>query len=238
MNVNLVIPVLNQMKCLQECLESIAKNLTDSVHLFVHIIDNASTEKMIDVGAILKPKKIDYTIERNEINLGVCIPCNNGFKLALDSNADVFCVSNSDVVYGPMVIERCAEEAIKNGLSWPRSIRGGPKPIDFDVRAENARTSECKSTPSNGFIGWCFFLSREFMEKVGPFDEQFKLWYGEADYNYRLIQAGYKPVEVVDVLIHHYESKTMATMTGGFHHNGWIDQDAKNFQKKWANWGK
>ena len=238
MNVHMVIPVLNQMKCLQECLESIAKHLTDSVHLFIQIIDNASTEKMIDVEAILKPKNINYTIERNETNVGVGIPCNKGFQRALDTKADVFCVSNSDIVYGPMVIERCAEEAFKHGLSWPRSIRGGPKPLDFDARAANARTSEIKSTQSNGFIGWCFFLGREFMEKVGPFDPQFKLWYGEADYNYRLILAGYKPIEVVDVLIHHYETKTLSTMLGGFHIHGWIDQDAKYFQKKWANWGK
>lgn len=240
MNINLVIPVHNQMCYLKECLESIAKTYTpsDMIHLFVHIINNGSTEKMINVGEIFNPKGIQFTVEEYGKNVGVTIPWNNGFKLAMDSNADVLCICNSDVVFGPEVIERCAIVALTQGVAFPHSIQGGPKPRDFDERAIAATKLDKIYQVTQGFAGWCFFLSRQCMERVGQFDEQFTLWYQDTDYNIRVRHAGYNPVDVVNVLLHHYESRTIVSMPNGFNCFNWRKQDEINFHNKWKDWGR
>jgi hypothetical protein len=171
-------------------------------------------------------------------NKGVTIPWNIGLKHALSAKADVVCISNSDVVYGSKVVERCAEEAVRHGVCYPHSVQGGPKANDFYEQSLAVNNSTNKVKPTSGFAGWCFFLSREAVEKTGPFDEQFTLWYQDTDYNIRVRHAGYSPVDVEDVLLHHYESRTIVSMPNGFSCYGWRQEDEKRFFAKWKDWGK
>ena len=235
MKVSIVIPVLNQIAFLKECLESIEATVPDGMDVTVRIIDSASTEpiKALALSGVLKKAWCVYS--RLEKNFGVTIPWNVGLSHAMDAGADVICISNSDVVYGPKVIEHCALVAAERGACFPRSIQGGPKPKDFDQQAaERAKRPVMDSlVDTGGFAGWCFWLSRTTVEKIGVFDEQFQLWFSDTDYHWRLLAAGLPPLQVEAALLHHYESRTIVSLPGQFQHQGWIAQDTDLFDRKY-----
>jgi GT2 family glycosyltransferase len=58
--------------------------------------------------------------------------------------------------------------------------------------------------------GFCFIVRREVFRIIGYFDEQFeKGLYEDADFNARLWHSGHPPVEAQNVLIHHFEGRTL-----------------------------
>lgn len=235
MKIRIVIPVHNQVEFLRECLASIRQTTLIKYHeITVHIIDNGSVENLTDALRALGDD-IGLILTRFDQNKGVTVPWNFGLKCGMDAGADVICISNSDVVYGPKAIQNCAEAARHYGVTFPFSIQGGPKPPDFDVRAEAATALpwERNTVKTGGFAGWCFFLARETVEKIGMFDEQFTLWYGDSDYHWRLAAASIPPMEVRSCLLHHYESRTILSMPGQFECHGWRAQDEKNFFAKY-----
>lgn len=238
MKIRIVIPVLNQISYLTQCLTSIRETAPQkNHHTFVHVIDNGSTDAVIDAMHNLDDdtKPLLWRLTRNENNLGVTVPWNQGLRLAMDQGADVICISNSDVIYGPEVIEHCAQVAAKFGACFPLSIQGGPLPLDFMSRALKASEQNPLSSlvDTGGFAGWNFWLSRETVEKIGDFDEQFTLWYQDTDYHWRLRTSKIIPFEVRSCLIHHFESVTIKAQPGQFEMNGWRRQDEINWKRKW-----
>lgn len=237
MRIAIVIPVLNQIEFFKQTVESICKTAPNKHHVRIVVVDSASTEPIKDAALnaeMLNPwMGVDYI--RLDENLGVTKPWNIGIQRALSIGADVVCVSNSDVVYGKDVIRNCAECAFEEGAAFPYSIQGGPKPKDFDSRADEAAKLPLHSQKFNtgGFAGWCFFLSRKTIEQIGMFDEQFTLWYQDTDYHNRLHAAGITPWELRCCLLHHYESRTIISMPGKFECHGWRKQDEKNFFLKY-----
>lgn len=242
MKLAIVIPVLNQIDVFTQCIESICKTAIlkgiDRQHIMVIVVDSASTDPIF--GVIHDAEKrlnpwINFEYIRLTQNVGVTTPWNIGLKRAMEIGADVICISNSDVVYGPNVLDHCALVAKDEGACFPLSIQGGPLPPDFEKRALEQSAYNplhCSKVDTRGFAGWCFFLSKETVEKVGYFDEQFTLWYQDTDYHYRLRTAGITPWEVRSCLLHHFESRTIKSMPGGFDCYGWRQQDEKRFFAK------
>lgn len=52
--------------------------------------------------------------------------------------------------------------------------------------------------------GWCFVITKETREKIGLFDTQFKVWYGDKDYEARIFNAGGKVCFIKGMNVHHY----------------------------------
>lgn len=233
MKLHIVIPAYNQFDYLDKCLKSIVETYPTKHYIVVHVIDNGSEAALKRNDKIFPNLSIIYT--RFENNKGVTVPWNYGARYAMSQNADAVCISNSDVIYGEKTIEHCLEALEHHGCVFPQSIQGGPMPNDFMARAlvnAGLKTKEnCVDTA--GFAGWCFFLSAETIHKIGFFDDQFTLWYQDTDYHWRLRQAGINPVEVRSCLLHHFESRTIVSMPGGFSCYGWREQDEKRFFAKW-----
>lgn len=188
--------------------------------------------------AILDKFRLDGNLSRWGENHGVTFPWNEGLKWAKEVKADAVCVCNSDVVFGKHVIKNCMEALFtgEEKAVFPLSIQGGPFPNDFYKREETlSKTPTVEAlVDTGGFAGWCFFLKMSTVEKIGVFDDQFRLWYQDTDYHNRLRKAGIGVYEVRNCLLHHYESRTILSMEGGFDCNGWREKDAEHFAKKWS----
>lgn len=65
---------------------------------------------------------------------------------------------------------------------------------------------------TDAFCGYCFWLSRECVERIGFIDEEMRVIYSDTDYRNRLIAAKRRPVCVHTCLIHHFGSRTLRPM--------------------------
>ncbi len=52
--------------------------------------------------------------------------------------------------------------------------------------------------------GFCFVLPKETRDKIGAFDTQFQIWYGDKDYEARIFDAGGKVCFIKGMNVHHY----------------------------------
>lgn len=239
MKIHITIPVLNQSDYLRECLKSIRETAPIDHHITVDIIDSGSSEKIkpIVIAEIPNETHLSYKFTRMDKNLGVTIPWNMGLKHGMEAGADVICISNSDVVYGPGVIHNCSI-AIQNdiGACWPLSKQGGPMENDFFDKALEYSLRPADWVDTGGFAGWCFFLNPKIVQTVGYFDEKnFTLWYQDTDYHNRLHEHEIKHMEIRNCYLHHYESRTIVSLSDGFNHQGWREKDANNYFAKYPN---
>jgi GT2 family glycosyltransferase len=153
---------------------------------------------------------------------------------------DICCICNSDVVFGKRVIGQCVEGLVKHGrgVTFPFSLKGGPLPPNFKQMDERCNLQPYTDVNTGGMAGWCFFIPRSTYEKVGHFDEQFTLWYGDSNYQWRITRAGLPPHEVRSCLLHHFESRTILSMPQQFECYGWRAKDAINWQRWTEGWAK
>ena len=228
MKLAVVMPCYGQWKLAAGALRSLCKQVPYDAVLTTYVIDNGSPESPT-------PYRIANwcnTLITLPKNVGVTKSWNIGIQRALNDGADVVCVSNSDVVFGRTVLREClACLRAGNHSCYPYSIKGGPLSPDWEKI--DASYGPIQSMWSDGGYagGWCFFLTRECLEKVGLFDERFTLWYQDAQYWRRLRMAN-KPLQVVQsCILHHYESRTIVSMPGQFDCYGWRENDAKEFAK-------
>jgi GT2 family glycosyltransferase len=87
--------------------------------------------------------------------------------------------------------------------------------------------------PTDGFCGYCFFVSRECIEKIGYFDEAMMLLYSDVDYRNRLIDAGHPPVCVHRCLLHHFGSRTILPLLEAPGPKTTMASDKEYFYRKW-----
>ena len=250
----IAIPAYGQGEYLNETLKSLAENNAESVNglLETHVL-------VLDDGT---PGGLEFKLpennehwhhagSRSELNQGVTRTWNLALEMAMRSlDVDYVMIANSDLHFGPNVLKACVD-ALDSGYYavFPESYKrrdkdgnvltphryGGPLAKDFDARAlAAAETSSENTCVTGGFAGWCFMLSKECLDKIGWFDPRFVLWYQDTDYHQRLAAAGHPAAEVRNCLIHHYESRTIVNLPGGFNYQGWITKDKELFARKYA----
>lgn len=242
LKLGIVIPTYNQTSLLTGCIESILQN-EDKPQTRIFITNNGGNAEEIGNAiekAITKKSPeftIGVTLSHFRENRGFTPALNDSFARAHRASCDVFCLCNDDVVFGPGVIENCIEAVTEHGygMAHPRSLRGGDLPIDFFQYAANLNKKPISESFSygGGYTPWCFFVTRDVVDNIGFFDDQFVLWYSDTDYHKRMTAAKVKMCEVGNCLIHHYESRTILSMKDKFEQNGWRDRDAKRFKVKY-----
>ena len=222
---SIVIPVMNQSHYTARILEQI-KN-TVHIPYEVIVVDNASTD---DTPAILK--KSEAIVIHNDVNAGVSISWNQGCRLAKGTHIAVL---NNDLV----LPDGWAETLISHGehAICPMYKQFGEVRKDFDAFNVKLKSKQLKVVVAErpgrhpkGFAGFLFMLSREAWERVGPFDEDFRLWYGDNDYWLRLKDMGYQPMQSRSVEIHHFVRKTSDALPNFQEQR---DKDRHLFEVKW-----
>ena len=174
--------ILNWNSCilLKRCLDLIlAKHIQEII-----IIDNGSTKD--DSIAFLRQLDSRIKVIYNKENLGFAVGVNQGIK-ASNKNDNV-CLMNVDAE--PQ--EGWLEELYKTLNRYPNAGLIGPlgNEVASGHQKEGYVAEDC-IVPN--LYGYCLLIMREVIEKIGLFDERYKIGgYEDNDYGIRAKIAGYE----------------------------------------------
>lgn len=217
--ISIIIPTYNNLFFTQQIVGLIQQTTKCNYELI--IVDNGSTEpgmeeylswldnvmaKNIYFGKI----KVIY----NKQNLGVAKAWNIGIQ---ESTGEFIAILNNDILIGNDCLERMEDVLINHGDIWCLSpaFTRLQMPENWHELELKQRFMPGKIVP--GGKGFFFMFRREIMDRLekpkegGFIDEQFgMLWYEDTDLWARLNKAGHPAMSVNNILIHHFESKTIA----------------------------
>lgn len=218
---SIIIPVHNQLEYFKQCINSI-QFATEKFELI--IIDNGSTGDMIRYTENLRP----HILIRNSQNQGVAKAWNQGISLA---TTDKYLILNSDIVVEKGWFEHLVSALNREDILCVQpEFQKGEEVKDFSKRAAEQLTRNKEPIHINSFCGFCFGIKKETIDKLGYFDEAFKVWV-DKDYYHRIKKGELKMWSLPNILIHHFESRTLRSMeNNGFEYK---KQDEQAWDAKW-----
>lgn len=152
--------------------------------------------------------------------------CNDGLRKAFEMGMDAVAVNQDCVLPERKYFDRIHGEGIV--VPTPVQICKEVPIDDSDLEKLNSsQTDQLQKTPHDKLIGFCMYLSRPLMEKVGFFDESFKATFEDDDICARALLAGL-PVEHVNVNVNHYVSRC------GSYDNNRLQINLFKFRAKWS----
>lgn len=214
---SIVIPTYNNLFFTQQII-GLIEQTTKFPHNLI-IVDNGSSEDgMQEYFDFINNRYVggEIIIIRNGGNLGVAKAWNIGIKKAVHLLSEYIAVLNNDILIDNDCFERLIKimEERENLLCLSPAFTRLQMPDNWHELAYKQRQKEpVLYTGGKGF----FFIFKNnaisILEKPkqGFFiDEQFDmLWYEDTDLFERFKKAGYPAMSVDNVLIHHFESKTI-----------------------------
>ena len=195
----LIILNYNGENCLPKTLAGVFKiNYPDSE---IVLVDNNSTDGSFEAAKINFSKIVFI---KNSQNLGFSAGNNVGIKYALERGADYILLLNYDVetergFLAPLVE---AMEKDKNiGISSPLILESDKRTVWFSggkinwlaMKTEHKKNNITQNYFGSDYISGCAMLiKKEVFKKIGLLDEDYFLYYEDADFSCRAKKAGYK----------------------------------------------
>lgn len=255
--INLI--TFNDNASTNECLESLEELNKIDFELFVNVIDNASNEKFVNKKEY---KNFNLNILYSKNNLGFSGGQNLGIKYALENNADYIVILNNDVYVSKDLItellnsskelgvgavspkiyfakgyeyhkDRYSQKDLGNvfwyaggQIDW-KNIFGKHRGVDevdngqFDKREETEVATGC-----------CMMVKSNVLEKVGLFNENFFLYYEDADLSMRIKNKGFKIIYEPKAILWH--KNAAATKSGSPLQDYYITRNRLIFGFKYA----
>jgi GT2 family glycosyltransferase len=221
--VDIIIPVYNQLGLTKVCIESIRQR-SDRPYCLI-LIDNASDS---ETARFLESVKDEgngrVLLVRNNENLGWVKAVNQGIKL---SKAPYVCIMNNDTIVHTdkwlSGLINVAEEVKEIGLVNPK----------FDIKKKVFGASFIEIDFCRGY---CVLIKREVIDAIGGLDEAYGLgYYDDDDFSVRAIRAGYRCVRANDVYVEHLRDSTFAAV---FQDSKRRELHEKNKALFYSKWGK
>lgn len=201
-----------------KCIESV-KN-SSYMNIKIIVVDNHSEdgleEKLRDVE--------DVYFYQNEENSGYTGGNNLGMKLALQMGVDYVLVLNPDTTITPDCIENLVKAAEKTGagIVGPKIYFTGSKTIWYaggvmdlaNVIGKHRGVDEKdvgqydEQMETDYVTGAAMLINIEVIKKIGFFDDNFFLYYEDADYCMRAKKKGFKIYYVPEAIVHHENAKS------------------------------
>lgn len=218
-NLVIIIPVFNAPNETKQCIDSVLKHTPKNVDIL--IINDCSTDEKVNY-ILSKYDNQNIQILHNEINLGYTKTINKGINYKL--NSDIVLL-NSDTIVGPNWISNLLVAAYTEnniGTVTPLSNNAGAfsapnfneyneigNLLSFDNLAIGISRNSLKLYPEvTTGSGFCMFIKRICINKVGLFDDVlFPKGYGEEnDFCMRVKSAGFKNIVDDSTYIYHKRS--------------------------------
>lgn len=218
--VTIVIPVWNQGDITKACVASLWEHT--AIEHDIVLIDNGSepeTRATLEGIAAHAPRK-NVSVIRNAENEGFAWAIDQGIA---STDAKWVVLLNNDVVVTRRWLARMLAFASldsKAGIVGPRTNRAsGPQVVDGaeypDLVAMERFAAEFCALHQGDFrletrvVGLCLLISRAVIDTIGGLDPCFFPGNLEDDdYCLRAVRAGFQPVVVDDVFVHHFQSAT------------------------------
>ncbi|MBU2028461.1 glycosyltransferase family 2 protein [Patescibacteria group bacterium] len=208
----IVILNYNGLEVLKKCLTSVFK--IDYPSFEIVLMDNNSTDGSLEMAKTNFSKAIFI---KNEENLGFAAGNNVGIKFALERTADFILLLNNDVEveknFLTQLIDNVAEKE-KVGIASPVIFDGETREIWFSgghidwwrLKTVHEKNIQTEKFFNSDFITGCAMLIRaEVFQKIGLLDEDFFLYWEDADFSLRAGKAGFQNVVVPASWIYHFE---------------------------------
>jgi len=192
------------------------------------VVDNASTDGTLD-----RPSLKHATVLRHRENLGTSGTVYSGFRFALEQDYDWIWVFDADSIPEPDALERLLDLY----AGWPRSLQDETGFLACLPRNQRdgqpyhggvfSRRGFVRVNPESqeGYYPchvtiWSGCLYRlAAVRRIGLPNPDYVLDWGEGEYGYRVMQAGYKGFIHQDAVLHHnirgYPSLTSVTVKLG-----------------------
>lgn len=201
-----------------KCVKSVLRS--DYSNLEIIMLDNNS-----DDGLSEEIKKFPGVIFiQNSDNLGYSGGNNIGIKRALKDGADFIFILNMDTTINKNTISELVKSASKErvGVVSPKIMFGDKKTIwyaggIFDkanvlgshrgVNEEDHGQYDTEEETDFG-TGGAMFVKSDVFKKIGLLDENYFLYYEDADFNIRAKRAGFKIVFCPKALVYHENAKS------------------------------
>jgi GT2 family glycosyltransferase len=233
MDVSIIIVNYNTKELTLSCLKSVLEQTRD-IEFDIYVIDNASVDGSPQV---IRNEFPQVKLIENKENLGFGRANNIAIK---DSQAKYVFLLNSDTVlinnapkifFDFMELEKSRDVACCGGNLYNPDMSAQPsfgnfpsiKQILFEFGLSKIfkryfynHLSEGASNYDNftkevaHIIGADMFIRKEALNRIGPFDEDFFLYYEETELCYRMHLAGYKMMLVPEAKIIHFYSQSSA----------------------------
>lgn len=215
--IDIIIPIYNAYDDLIKCVESVKKHTDLDTHRLILINDCSTDERILPYIRSEETERV--IVIDNEANAGFSNNVNKGMLYSEDR--DVLLL-NSDTIVTENWIDKIVTCAYSNPeigtvtpmsnsatlCSYPIMCQDNDIPENWTVDSLASVVERCsmKMYPRiTVAVGFCMFIKREAIEKVGLFDaETFERGYGEEnDFCNRAEQLGYIHVMCDDTFIYH-----------------------------------
>lgn len=242
--VSIVILTYNQLSYTKRCVKSIRKH-TPEPHEII-FIDNGSSDGTTKWLGQLLPENANYTLIRNNANLGFSKGCNQGIRA---SSGEYILLLNNDVIVTENWLSgmlECLDSAPDVGITGPmtNSVSGpsGPQQIRdetyrsieyLDVYAQNFReTYRHRRIPIRRIVGFCMLFRWELVQKIGLIDESFGSGnFEDDDFCLRAMLEGCRNLIAADVFIHHFGSRSF--IGNKIDYRSTLSGNRQIFNEKW-----
>lgn len=255
MKLAVVIVHYNSSSDLDRCLESLVACAPRQEHEII-IVDNASRD---DGLAAVHKRYPDFTWIFSSENTGYSRGVNLGMSQV---KAEYYLVLNPDIVVQPGALDRVLEFADENpraGMVGPqllnedgsiqescrrfytlgtlllrRTFLGKIFPNSETVRRHLMQDFDHQSSrPVDWVLGGCILVRRSAMDRTGPMDERFFLYFEDVDWCYRMWQAGFEVQYTPDARFMHRHRRDSAQ--GRFNKSFWMHLGSLiSFYEKWG----
>ncbi|AZR72018.1 hypothetical protein BBF96_00510 [Anoxybacter fermentans] len=212
-NVDIIIVNYNTCSFLKKCIKSIEEHTRYPYRLI--IIDNNSKDGSKEYLDRLKQKGV--TVIYNNENLGTSKAWNQGIKIG---KGKYILFLNPDILVTPYWLTKmvaCAESDKKIAVVGTKQVDQNGNIIYAGVIEKDGqyifrgRGEKDEPTKYNQICdcatvsGACYLIKREYLSKIGYFDERFFMYAEETDYSYRARLLGYRVVYCPVTIIHYRE---------------------------------
>lgn len=221
--VGIIIVNYNGEKYQNDCLKSLYS--MDELNFEVIIVDSGSTDHSIE---LVKKDYPDVVVLEQNDNVGFAKGSNIGIQYAIQNKFEYSLLINNDVVVDRLLLNKlleCADEETvivpkiyyykPNKLIWYAGgnilwNKGNAEHIGIQ-QVDQAQYDECKYVSYAS--GCCMLINNKIFKQVGLLDENVFMYYEDADFCVRLLDAGKKILYQPEAVLWHKVSSS----TGGEH---------------------
>ncbi len=207
METSIIVPVYNQLNFTKTCLESLRKTVSKDAEVIV--VDNGSSDGTHDYLATCQ----SVVVVTNRENLGCAPAWNQGVKA---SSGKWVVILNNDTILSPNWLEGLIDFAGEKGADIVSpAIREGEYNYDIDEYAKEYVRRMHSVSRMGTAQGVCFMVRRIVFDRIGLFDENFKIGqFEDRDFFRRARVVGFMLATTGRSLIHHFGSVTQDAIRG------------------------
>lgn len=202
----------NGQAVLKDCLASLFR--VNYPNFEVVVVDNGSTDGSLEAARMAFSRA---TFIKNEENLGFSAGNNVGIRHALEKMSDYVLLLNNDTEVEKDFLEKLVTEGesfLDVGLLSPLIFLGRTGKIWFSggridwLRMKTSHFFDIpteKTRKTDFMTGCAMLIKKEVFREIGLLDEDFFLYWEDADFGERAARANFNKVVVRDSQIYHFE---------------------------------